>query len=312
LYKYIIKMNITSFEDYEQILRSPYVNNPIDINIGFYGLCSYQPDAWDYVFGSIRRYYPNEPIVLINDGMDQFDYSEMAHKYNCIYVKKDREICLHYPDIESSYEFLKRTLEACNLSRTEWLIHLHPDVICQGRICYQPNAHLAGVSCGSVTGISNNNWKVFSNVENYIRKFEPNIELNGWGWCGGSIMNVDAFRVVYNSIFGENPKFTLEEIRDNTHSNITEHEDTMMSVLFALNGFVYRIWKDNPEFHRNERAGAFLHGYKEHYDFKKKGLTCTEYFTKCRTQNINKRKKEGLLNDDTNYLSSNVDDKYLE
>ena len=305
-------MNITSFREYVDILRSPYIDNPIDINIGFYGLCSYQHDAWDFVFQTIRYYYPTAPIVLINDGMDQFDYSRMAEKYNCIYVKKEVEICLHYPDIGGSYEFLKRTFEACNLSKTEWMIHLHPDVICKGRISYHPNAHLAGVSCGSTSGISNNNWYSEPTVEKYIRKFQPNIELNGFGWCGGSIMNVDAFRVVYDSIFGENPKFTLEEIRKNTVVHITEHEDTMMSVLFALNGFVYRIWKDNPEFHRGERNGAFLHGYKEHYDFKKQGISVSDYYTKVRTENINKRMKEGRINDNTPFNNVNVDAKFLK
>jgi hypothetical protein len=294
-------MNITSFSEYEQILQSPYVSEPININVGFYGFCSYQPEAWDYVFFSIRQHYPDAPIVLINDGMEQFDYSEMANKYNCIYLRKDRQICLHYPDIEGSYDFLNRTLEACNLCKTEWMIHLHPDVICQGKICYHPNAHLAGVASGSYTGVCNNNWSSdnaeLRKVKEYIRKFQPDIELNGWGWCGGSIMNVDAFITVYHSVIGENAIFKLEDIRKQTWLNVTEHEDTMMSVLFALNGFVYRIWKDNPEHHRGKKQGAFLHGYKEHYDFKKKGMTDAEYFQKCRMENIINKKSLGLLED---------------
>jgi hypothetical protein len=309
-------MQITSFEKYEEILRSPYNNSPIDIDIGFYGLCSYQPQAWDYVFFSIRQYYPDAPIVLINDGTDQYDYSEIAKKYNCIHIVKEREICLHFPDIEGSYEFLNRTLEACNLCKTEWIIHLHPDVICQGKICYHPNAHLAGVGCGSNNGISNNNWNNMSisvglkKVEEYIRKFQPNVELNGWGWCGGSIMNVDTFKTVYKSVIGENSIFKLEDIRKDSWLNVTEHEDTMMSVLFALNGFAYRIWKDNPEYHRGSKIGAFLHGFKEHYDFKKQGLTTEEYFTRVRTQQIHKSEKSGLLNSQE-CSRYNYDEKYL-
>lgn len=303
-------MNFNSFRDYVRLLNSPYNNRPINLNIGFYGLCSYQPQAWDFVFFSIRKHYPDAPIVLINDGMDQFDYSEMAKKYNCIYLMKDREICLHYPDIEGSYEFLKRTEEACILANTEWLIHLHPDVICQGKICYHPNAYLAGVGCGSLNGVSNNNWSMgnradLKRVEQYIRKFQPTVELNGWGWCGGSIMNVAAFHKVYDSVCGEHPQFSLETIRAETWINVTEHEDTMMSVLFALNGFAYRIWKDNPEYHRGSPIGAFLHGYKDHYDFKKKGMTDAEYFTKCRTENINKSKELGLLAEQS-FSSNNV------
>jgi len=308
-------VQITSFDEYVNILRSPYINHPIELSVGFYGLCSYQPQAWDYVFYTIRQHYPEAPIVLINDGMDQYDYREMAEKYNCILLVKDREICLHYPEIEGSYDFLRRTMESCKLCNTEWMIHLHPDVICQGKICYYPNAHLAGVGCGSTNGISNNNWdntwdKSLKRVENYIRQFYPNIELNGWGWCGGSIMNVEAFYKVYDSVFGEQAFIKLEELREKTWLNVTEHEDTMMSVLFALNGFIFRIWKDNPEYHRGETMGAFLHGYKEHYDFKVQGLSVSDYYVKTRTQNINKRLKNGLL-DNQEYSKNDVDNKYL-
>lgn len=193
------------------------------------------------------------------------------------------------------------------------MIHLHPDVICQGKICYYPNAHLAGVGCGSNDGISNNRWDrppSVPTVESYIRQFHPDIELNGWGWCGGSIMNVEAFYQVYDSVFGENATIRLEELREKMWLNITEHEDTMMSVLFALNGFVFRIWKDNPEYHREERTGAFLHGFKEHYDYVKEGLSMKDYYIKCRTQNIHKRQVDGFL-ENQNYSSENVDEKYL-
>jgi hypothetical protein len=105
-------------------------------------------------------------------------------------------------------------------------------------------------------------------------------------------------------LYGTDAKFTLEEIRENTNKCATEHEDTMMSVLFALNGYPYRIWKDNPEYHRGSKEGAFLHGYKEHYDFKKQGLSDAEYFARCRYQNITKRKDIGLL-ENQNYNDVN-------
>jgi len=296
--------NRIDYQTYERQLREPYVNNPIDISVGFYGLCSYQHIAWDYVFQCIRNYYPDAPIVLINDGTEQYDYSDMADKYNCIYVKKDKEICLHYPDIASAHEFLHRTKEVADLLGTEWIIHLHPDVICNGRISYFPPSELAGVAAGSNNGVSGNNWNNcsdFKKIAEYIRKFQPTVELNGWGWCGGSIMNRAAFYEVYNSLYGVNAKFSLEDIRKNTCVTATEHEDTMMSILFALNGYPYRIWKDNPEYHRGSKDGAFLHGFKEHYDFKKQGLSDSEYFLRVRYQNLSKRKERGQLdNEDYN------------
>jgi hypothetical protein len=78
--------DLTTFEEYEKILREPYNYQPIEIDVGFFGLCSYQPTAWEHVIQSVRRHYPDAPIVLINDGMKQFDYSEIAKKYNCIHI----------------------------------------------------------------------------------------------------------------------------------------------------------------------------------------------------------------------------------
>lgn len=284
-------ITLTDYQTYENIIRnSPkrtideYNANPSDnpkqylenFNVGFYGLFSFQPNAWYEVLKSIRKFYPDAPIVLFNDGIDVFDYEDMAKEFNCIYLKKDIRICLHWPDTEGAYEFLLRTKEACELMKTDWIIHLHPDVLCQDRISKWPNAHLAGVSCGSSNGKSGNMFN--SKIQDYIRKYQPDVEINGWGWCGGSIMNVAAFNEVFKSIFIDK-KFNISKINQElgqelslhtASSGYTSNEDVLMSLLFNLNGFIYRIWLDNSEFHRGREgltdAGAFLHGIKSHYN----------------------------------------------
>jgi hypothetical protein len=273
------------FLTYENQLREDYKYNPIDINIGFYALCSYQPKAWDCVFESIRKFYPDASIVLINDGLEQYDYTEMAKKYNCIHISKNERLCLHFKTMDKADEFLYRTKEACDKLQTEWVIHLHPDVLCRHKISYYPPSELCGVSAGSSSGVSGNNWDrtdELRKVKDYIRKIQPNIELNGWGWCGGGIMLRSAFNKVYDSLYGNNKKFSIEEIIKNTIKMVYLHEDSLFPVLFALNGFPYRIWKDNPEYHRENKQGAFLHGFKEHYDMNK----FNEYVNK--TQEYNK------------------------
>lgn len=260
---------------YIKQLQEPYKKNPIDLSIGFFAMCSYQHQAWDYVFSKIREHYPDSPIVLMNDGLNQYDYSEMAKKYNCIYIPKDKNICLLWYDIKDSHEFLHRTKEACNLLNTEWLINLHPDVICQNKISYYPPSFICGVGAGSRTGISNNNFNSsteWKKIDNYIRKLQPNIKLNGWGFCGGSIMNIEKFNEIYKSIYFDNPIIILEDI-EIIYKEAVKYEDTLIPILFNIFGYEYRIWKDNPEYHRGEKEGAFLHGYKNHYDFYKNGET---------------------------------------
>jgi hypothetical protein len=288
------------FKTYENQLNEPYIYNPIDISVGFYGLFSYRNNAWDHVLERIRKYYPDAPIVLINDGTEQFDYSEMAKKYNCIFVPKNKTICTYFLNIGDCHEFLHRTKEACDLVKTEWIIHLHPDVICQGKISYYPPSELCGVGAGSTTGKSANNWreswaiKDFGNIPAYIRKFQSNVEINGWGWCGGSIMKCDAFYKVYDSVYGDNPICSLDEINKETQSLVTTSEDTIIPLLFNINGYSYRIWKDNPEYHRGRREGAFLHGYKEHYGLKAEGLSISDYYKKLREETVERSLKNNL------------------
>lgn len=276
-----------NFEEYVNQLIQPYINLPIDISIGFFAMCSYQPTAWDYVFLNIRKYYPDAPIILLNDGLEQYDYTKMAKKYNCIYVKEDKNICLLWDDIKDAHIFLHRLNQACDLLKTDWIINLHPDVICQNKICYYPPSFICGVGAGSISGVSNNNFnnnKNWNNIANYIKNYSPNIRLNGWGWCGGSIIYIDKFKEIYDCIYSNNPSIVLEDI-EKIYKEAVKYEDTLLPILFNLCGYEYRIWKDNPEYHRNGiKAGAFLHGYKEHYDFKKNNQTI-EQFNKRRLLN---------------------------
>tara|TARA_B100001093_G_scaffold439914_1_gene440149 strand:- start:725 stop:1648 length:924 start_codon:yes stop_codon:yes gene_type:complete len=292
-------LQVTDKQTYQNIIKfcprrtiQQYLHRPVppkrylNLDVGFFGQFSYQPQAWDFVLKSVRHFYPDKPIVLINDGFKQYNYQEMAKKYNCIHVGKEYEICLHWCDVKWAYEYLERVKEACLLAKTEWIIHLHPDVICCDRISKYPNAHLAGVSAGSYTGVSNN---VFpEEVNKFILKHNPNAELNGYGWCGGSIMHVPTFMKVYDAVVVQK-KWDLYKLRQELGQKWTEHEDVLFSILFTLEGYVYRVWLDNPEAHRGlsglTDAGAFLHGFKEHYDFKRNNETDTEYFKRCKQEN---------------------------
>jgi hypothetical protein len=54
--------------------------------------------------------------------------------------------------------------------------------------------------------ISSNNFDYspeWKNIKHYIRSKQPNVNLNGWGWCGGSIMHVEKFNEIYDNIYTE-------------------------------------------------------------------------------------------------------------
>lgn len=73
-----LPLKMTSYNDYEKYIRTiprrtmeQYKSNPllypknyIDIKVAFYGLFSYQPQAWDIVLKELRKYYPTEPFFF--------------------------------------------------------------------------------------------------------------------------------------------------------------------------------------------------------------------------------------------------------
>jgi hypothetical protein len=298
------RVNMKPFAEYDEDTKrcirrthETYFKNPtppkqyIDLDVGFFGLCSYQPQAWEHVFKSIRKVYSDAPIVLINDGAEQFDYSDMARRYKCMHMKREHEICLHWYKIEYMYEYWHRLKASCDLAKTEWLVHLHPDVICCDKISKYPPSPLAGVSCGSFTGVSKN--AIGQKTVDFIRQFQPNVEINGYGWCGGSIIHVPTFLEIYDSIINKK-NWDLFTLRDQLGQHCMEHEDQSFSILFALHGYPYRIWLDNPEathgYMGYTDAGAFLHGYKKHYNLKE-GENIESYFRRCREENA---KNQGI------------------
>jgi hypothetical protein len=262
-----------SFQNYEINMRLPYNPNRsiVDMDVGFFAMCSYQKTAWEATFASIRAHYPGAPIILINDGFDQYDYTDMAKRYNCIYVAKDKEICLYWPDVWGAYEFLERFKEACDLAKTEWMINLHPDVICNGKIKYRPDAAIAGVNWGESSAISCNPWD--PKLVEYIRKYNNSVENIGFGWCGGGILHVPTFYKIYDA------KFSIEDIAE-VNKQTSMGEDMLMPCLFMLGGYNYRLWQECCQWPRSW-SGVFLHNIKEYYDFKQTGISQTDFYNKC-------------------------------
>jgi hypothetical protein len=117
-------------------------------------------------------------------------------------------------------------------------------------------------------------------MEALFRKHYPDVEVNGWGSAGGSLIHVNSFLRVYYSL----QTFDFSKIRETTWIDAFKHDDTTLAILFALCGLPYRIWKDNPEIGEASQLGAFLHGYKECYDYKRGGKSLEEHQKKVRQE----------------------------
>ena len=238
----------------------------IDLDVGFYGGCSYHPTAWDETFRTLRNNFPDKPLVLIEDGRPcGVDYSDMAAKYNAKYIKCEKSIYLYWPTIEQTWTYLQWILQVSDICKTEWLVQLHPDNIVNDRYHINPPGPICGLSCGSRSGVSNN--ALFPKAAQYVLTKYPNIEMNGYGWAGGSCLHVPTFRKIMET-------FTFERLTDiklNIDPKITENEDYFLPFLFNLYGYPYRIWLEIEEPNRNTfgSSAAFQHGNKTFYNISK-------------------------------------------
>ena len=232
--------------------------NYCDINLAFYCLPSFQYNAWSICLDSVRQHYPDNKIVLMEDGHDHsYNYKELANKYNCIYVDKEVDIYLYFPTYSSTYEFLLRTLEAVNICQTEWLMLLHPDNLCYDKICRPPLGACNGLSCGSTNEKSNNMFRQC--VIDYLHQRHPQLNINGFGWAGGSVIHCQTFKKIMEFV-------TIDILKDikERFPEITQHEDIFMPFLFNYFGYEYRVWIELEEANRgfNYQQGAFTHGIK--------------------------------------------------
>jgi hypothetical protein len=272
--------------DYITTLHAPYdfglpALNRSAFDVGFFCMCSYQPVAWEASLQRLRLHYPHAPIVLLNDGLEQYNYSEMAKKYNCIYLVKPKQLLLHWFDTNQVLEFFQRLYECAQLLGTTWMVHWHADMLCQGQVRYLPPGPLCGVGFGGVhqNGKANNHWDSHPRVRSFLSPYCS--ELNGWGSAGGSILHIETFYRVYWTL----PSLSLQEIRDATWIDAFKHDDTTLAILFARCGYPYRVWKENVEQTESRAEGMFVHGYKQDYDYVRKGTSLSEHHQTCAKEN---------------------------
>jgi hypothetical protein len=272
--------NTARLSEYKPFLKSDKnIKKYIDLSVGFFGGCSYHPSAWEQTFKSIRDNFLEAPIVLIEDGRPTgFDYSDMASRYNATYIKEESSIYLFWPTAEQCWQYLQWIIKVADIAKTEWLVQLHPDNICNDRFSVIPPGPVCGVGCGSRSGVSNN--RLPHNAEKYLTDIHPNLEMNGYGWCGGGCLHVPTFKNIMK-------QFTFDkllELRKNSLIigegvsvwNVTSHEDVFIPFLFNMYGYPYRVWRDIEELNRGSMgwgtSAAFEHNNKTYYNMSKEQI----------------------------------------
>ena len=250
-------MRSKGFEDYMRDKRMPK-KEYIDLKFAAYFQCFNKRRATAEALRSFRKFYPDIPVHLLSD--DGEDFSAIAKKFTCDYTYDRKNVGAGPVPCKDIKAWFKRLYDTCMMyENAEWILILEDDVRTRDRISKYPNAHLAGQAGG------NYNISFSQAAKEYIWKFYPELEINGFSGCGGSIFHRKSFLMCYENI----DRFDVEKLKK-LDDRLCWATDICLDYFFNLNGFISRRWLDlsAENFAYGSEYGpasAFDHQYKKYY-----------------------------------------------
>ena len=252
-YKYRVK----KFEDYVAD-SSNAPKDYFDLKFAVYFQCFNQRKATFETLKSFRNFYPEVKVHLLSDKGE--DFSDIAKCFNCDYTYSEQNIA--YWPCKDMIGWFKRLYETCLMyPNADWILLLEDDIRVRDHISKEPNAHIAGQAGGN----NYNTALFFKKAKKKIWQMYPNLEINGYSGCGGTIFNRKAFIECFENI----DKYNIDELRK-IDERFVWATDISLTYLFHLNGFINRRWFDYSADSQCDYgpAAAFEHQFKEFYNKK--------------------------------------------
>ena len=243
-----------------------------------------------------RIIYPDVPVSLYEGGHCNV-LKPVAKKFNLDY--KIADLTGHTSkycggptvDVDSNIKWLGYIHEACTtiLQDTDWIINYEEDVWCKRRIQYEPKLDIEGANGPMYTPELYQFLKDKFNITNNSRDYwSANGSLQGYGACGGTIFNRDAFLLAFSKL-SDVPWDTITKL----DIRPTKHNDACLSFIMQHAGCTSGIWKDWGSWRPGDNDGhwwdktgwtttmsaqpdvAFLHEYKHFYNYTAEDLNIT-------------------------------------
>jgi hypothetical protein len=242
-------------------------------DISFYMLAYKQKNATEYCLKSIRKYYPNNKIIVFENFSNIL--FEVCKKYNAIHYfqpinylsKNNSSIYAHMKLLDDFKLFINQLKKVCELVKTKWVMYLEPDVIIRGKIKKWPKYSVGG---------HHHNFNIFNNeIKDYINKFrlEKNLEIFDkyyFNCAGGNIINKKDLSIVLNSNWKKYINYSINNYPKYNFCPI-RCGDALLSYLFFINGFKIEDWEEYCEIHQTKDQyrltfAPIVHGFKYYYD----------------------------------------------
>lgn len=231
------------------------------VQFGCYYAAFKNEKATRFVLENFRKHFPENPILLISDGGD--DFSHLAKEFNCGY-KQLHNIFEPKKDMYCSkrmseyWKRLKLSVDYCN---KEYLMILEDDVYI--RDYFEIDRHFD--LCGSRRGAKFSSF-VKEDIKEAVSK-----DVNIYGMCGGSFFNTKIFNKIYDDV--------ILDINDNHDEKIKKETDDWCSLGSTDSSITYHFYKRGYEYEANpwmievreNKRGwkntdyPIVHEYKEKY-----------------------------------------------
>ena len=256
---------LVDFYKYRSDIHEKYISNKtnppkeyIDLKFAVYFQVYDHQKATFEALKSLRNFYPEVKVCLLSDAGE--DFSKIAKHFNCDYIY-DKNNLAYWP-CKDMVAWFKRLYDACSKYKdVDWILIMEDDVRVRDRISKEPNAHIAGQGGGKVC-----NERVYGKeAKQYLKTLHPNLEINGFSGCGGTIFHRESFMRCYENISA----YDIQKLKK-LDPRLEWATDIILTFFFNQNGFVNRRWLD---FSMEDQgyygpAAAVDHYYKRFYSEK--------------------------------------------
>tara|TARA_A100001388_G_scaffold149286_1_gene110912 strand:+ start:2429 stop:3127 length:699 start_codon:yes stop_codon:yes gene_type:complete len=214
-----------------------------------------------FVLENFRKHFPDNPVILISDGGDDFTY--MADEFNCKFFMRENifgDDVNKYPKFPynayRTIEWWKRQKLVCEETGLDYTMIMEDDVYVRRPFNINPPFSLRGVRIGNqFTG------KMITDIYNCTNQIATH-----YGMCGGSIYNAKTFLSVYNDVVEDietNMDRMMEE--DPSSYNMLGAVDANLTYHFSKRGYKYEVALWLGEVREGNPDLPVIHQWKEHY-----------------------------------------------